>query len=190
VAARDNLVQSTIDLIRRNGVSGTGLTQLTEHSGRSRRTIYLNFPGGKSELVTEATRAAGRAIGSLIDTASWCSSPSEAVDELIDWWKHTLSTSEFAAGCPVVAAALGRSESPSAAAAAGDAFAEWEQALAGRISRTGISAETAIAIATTVVAAIEGAVVMSQAQGTSAPLERVGEQLRILIETQSRLQAP
>ena len=52
MTARERLIASAIELLRRNGVAGTGLAQLLEHSGTARRSVYVNFPGGKSELVT------------------------------------------------------------------------------------------------------------------------------------------
>ena len=36
------------------------------HSGISRRSVYLNFPGGKSELIAEATRVAGRTMSNAL----------------------------------------------------------------------------------------------------------------------------
>ncbi|GAA4396588.1 TetR/AcrR family transcriptional regulator [Tsukamurella soli] len=186
MTARDDLVKAAIDLIRRHGVAGTGLSELTDRSGRSRRTIYLNFPGGKSELVTEAARVAGAAISALIDAVPVGAAPVEVLDALIEWWRRTLTANGFEAGCPVVAAALGRSEAPAAAAAAGLAFGEWERILAGRIGAAGVTEDVATALASTAIAAIEGAVVMCSASGTTAPLDRVAGQLRILVEAQSR----
>ena len=55
MGARDKLVASAIDLMRRYGIAGTGIAQLLDHSGISRRSVYLNFPGGKAELVAQNT---------------------------------------------------------------------------------------------------------------------------------------
>lgn len=181
MAARDGLVQSAIDLVRRNGVAGTGVAQLLDHSGISRRTIYLNFPGGKSELITEATRVAGRAMTTLIETFGRRGEPDATVASFTDAWKQVVESSDFLAGCPVVAAALGRSESAEAANAAGAAFDDWEQALAARLRAERIAPETALSLATTVIAAIEGAVVMSLAKRSAEPLDRVGRHLTELI---------
>ncbi|MFE1596172.1 hypothetical protein [Nocardia sp. NPDC058705] len=95
--------------------SGASSDDNAARSWRSRRTIYLNFPGGKAELVAEATRVAGRAVGSLLSAIPATASATEAVSVLVEIWKHTLRTSDFTAGCPVVAATLGRDESPDAA---------------------------------------------------------------------------
>lgn len=181
MAARDGLVQSAIALVRRHGVAGTGVAQLLEHSGISRRTIYLNFPGGKSELITEATRVAGRAMTALIETFGRGDTPDSTITSFTDSWKQVVESSDFLAGCPVVAAALSRAESPEAADAAGAAFDDWERVLAARLRAEQIAPEAALSLATTVIAAIEGAVVLSLAQRSTEPLDRVGRQLTELL---------
>jgi AcrR family transcriptional regulator len=182
VAARDGLISSTIELVRRNGVAGTGLTQLLEHSGISRRSIYLNFPHGKSELVAEATRVAGAAMGALIERFAATPKTSDAIAAFTESWKQILVTSGFTSGCPIVAAALGRSESQEAAAAAGEAFGGWEQTLATRLREEQIAPDTAQSLATTVIAAIEGAVIMSLATQSTEPLDRTSRHMSELVE--------
>ena len=180
VAARDRLIQSTIDLVRRNGVAGTGVAQLLENSGISRRTIYLNFPGGKSELVAEATRVAGRAMSTFVESVA-NPSADDALAAFVEWWKQFVVASDFTAGCPIVAAALGRSESAEAADAAGEVFTDWEQILAARLEREDVEADTAKSLATTIISAIEGAVVVSLATHSTAPLERTSRHMAELV---------
>ena len=69
MTARETLIASITGLIQRRGVAGAGLNALLEDSGVARRTVYLNFPGGKAELVTEATRIAGRGLSGVIRSA-------------------------------------------------------------------------------------------------------------------------
>src|SRR5258706_426767 len=54
MTARERLIASAIEMLRRHGVAGTGLAELLENSGTARRSVYVNFPGGKSELMAEA----------------------------------------------------------------------------------------------------------------------------------------
>ena len=56
---RDRLTSATATLMQRHGVAGTGIAEILATSGVTRRSIYLNFPGGKAELVAAATRSAG-----------------------------------------------------------------------------------------------------------------------------------
>ncbi|MCM6773724.1 TetR/AcrR family transcriptional regulator [Nocardia sp. CDC159] len=186
MGARDRLIDSAVELMRRNGVAGTGIAQLLEHSGISRRSVYLNFPGGKSELVAEATRFAGQAYSALLRTVTAGADLATTLATFPGMWREVLVSSDFTAGCPIVAAALGRSEAPEAADAAGAAFADWEQILAQRLEAEKVDPDTALSLATTIVAAVEGAVVMSLATRSAAPLERVGAQMSALVAQYTR----
>ena len=52
--------------MQRHGVAGTGIAEILSTSGVTRRSIYLNFPGGKAELVAAATRSAGDELTALL----------------------------------------------------------------------------------------------------------------------------
>ncbi len=94
MTARERLIESAIELLRRNGVAGTGLADLLEHSGTARRSVYVNFPGGKSELMTEATRTAGRLMDSTL--ASIAAGGDQPLVAFADSWKQTLRASDYA----------------------------------------------------------------------------------------------
>ena len=181
MTARERLIDSAIELLRRNGVAGTGLAELLQHSGTARRSVYVNFPGGKSELITEATRTAGRLMDSTLASAAPDGDGRESLAEFVESWKETLRASDYTAGCPVVAAALGRTESPSAADAAGEVFTAWQNLLAGRLRVEGVGIDEAESLATTLVAAVEGAVVLCLAAQSTDPLDRTVQMLDQLI---------
>jgi AcrR family transcriptional regulator len=177
MSARDALIASVTGLVRRRGVAGTGLNALLEDSGVARRTVYLNFPGGKAELVAEATRLAGEALTALIRSADDGGDPAHAVQAFIAEWKTQLRATQMQAGCPIVAAILGRSEAPAAAEAASEAVAEWQAILADRLVRAGADRDSARSLAALTVAAIEGAVILALATQSTAALDDVGRHL-------------
>ncbi|HYY01997.1 MAG TPA: TetR/AcrR family transcriptional regulator [Mycobacterium sp.] len=182
MSARETLVASITGLIQRRGVAGAGLSALLEDSGVARRTVYLNFPGGKAELVTEATRIAGQAMSAVIRTADNGNDPIQAVRTFIDQWKAQLRASEMEAGCPIVAAILGRSEAPEATRAAAGAVDEWRAILADRLVGSGADPDNARSVATLAIAAIEGAVVLALASGSTDALDDVGRHLAEVIQ--------
>ncbi|ALR13580.1 TetR family transcriptional regulator [Mycobacteroides saopaulense] len=181
MSARDTLIASVTGLVRRRGVAGTGLNALLEDSGVSRRTIYLNFPGGKQELVAEATRLAGNELTSIIKAAGDDIDPARGIQLFIELWKAQLAETEMEAGCPIVAAVLGRTEAPEAAAVAADAFQSWQAILTDRLARYGVDADNARSLARTMIAAIEGAVIMSIAAQSTDTLDDVGHRLAELV---------
>ncbi|MEZ0051042.1 TetR/AcrR family transcriptional repressor of lmrAB and yxaGH operons [Mycobacterium sp. MAA66] len=186
MTARDRLLVTAIDLVRRQGVAGTGLSQLLERSGAARRSLYLNFPGGKAELVADATVMAGTALADGIDVLLDERGPVGAVRAFVEMWITNLTTGDFAVGCPIVAAALGRTEAPAAADAAGAAFLDWERRIAAGLETAGLSTDDAARQATLTVAAVEGAIIVAQATRSELPLRRVEQ---ALVETTEQLLA-
>lgn len=190
MTARDRLVRSTIDLIRRHGVAGTGVAEILDHGRVSRRSIYLNFPDGKAGLVDEATRVAGAFIDSRIALCSDMPTPIGALEAFIGEWKTVVSNSGFTAGCPVTAAAMSRSNNPSASDLAGSAFDSWKITISASLRGHGIEGTAATALANTVVAAVSGAIVMSIAQKSLDALNDVETQMSMLIDQHITLGSP
>ncbi|MFW0790012.1 TetR/AcrR family transcriptional regulator [Gordonia sp. CPCC 205333] len=185
MAARDKLVSTTIDLMRRQGVAGTGVAAIVENSAISRRSVYVNFPEGKSALVAEATRVAGAALGAEVARFNEFPTPAAAIESFVVAWKRLIAGADFKAGCPIVAAALGRSEAPLAADIAGDVFTDWHQTLAAGLQRHRIRPEQAESLAIIIIAAIEGAVITSLATRSLEPLDAVNVHLPELITLHS-----
>ncbi len=96
-------------------------------------------------------------------------------------WSEILVSTDFEGGCPVVSAAFSRDEAPEAASTAANVFAEWGQLLADRLSADGIKRSAAQSLSTTIVAELEGAVILSRAAQSTAPLEQVALHLNELI---------
>lgn len=181
MAARERLIASAIALIRSVGVTGASVSALLDHSGLARRTLYLNFPGGKPELVAAATHAAAAELTAAIENCIADADPVGALAAFGQMWEQALVDSDYRAGCPIVAATLGRSEAPEAADAAATAFRTWEELLTRLMRDAGVERSTAAELATTAVAAIEGAVIMSVAQRSPTPLRRANRVLCTLL---------
>ena len=175
---RERLTSATATLMQRHGVAGTGIAEILAESGVSRRSIYLNFPGGKAELVAAATRSAGDERTTALRGYIEQSDPIGAFTRI---WSGVLVSTDFEVGCPIVAAACSRDESPEGARTAADVFAEWGQLLTDRLSDDGINRAAAQSLSTTVVAAVEGAVILSRAARSTKPLEQVSHHLNELI---------
>jgi AcrR family transcriptional regulator len=175
--SRQRMVTSAALLFREQGYSGTGFRDVVEHSGAPRGSIYHHFPGGKAELAEETVRWAGDVIARRLDRATRDADPVAALRTFVAAWREVLETSDFRAGCPVVAVAVEADAGDGAVMAAGDAFAEWERLIAGTLCDAGVARAEAARLATLVVAAIEGAIVLCRARGTIRPLTTVGREL-------------
>jgi Transcriptional regulator LmrA/YxaF-like, C-terminal domain len=80
-----------------------------------------------------------------------------------------------------VAASLASEVSPATREAAAAAFRHWEELIASALAPHVGSTERARSLATIVIASIEGAIVLSRASRTTAPLERVATELEQLL---------
>jgi TetR/AcrR family transcriptional repressor of lmrAB and yxaGH operons len=164
--------------MRRHGVAGTGIAEILTTSGVTRRSIYLNFPGGKAELVAAATRSAGDEMSTTL--RDYVAQP-DPIGAFTRMWSDVLVSTDFEGGCPIVAAASSRDESPEAASTAADVFAEWAQLLADRLRDDGVNQAAAQSLSTMIVASVEGAVILSRAARSTKPLEQVSNHLNELI---------
>jgi AcrR family transcriptional regulator len=175
------MVSSTATLFSRQGVEGTSLTDIIAASGAPRGSIYHHFPGGKAQLAEEAVTWAGERIVADAAAALAADDPVAAIAILERQWSAMLSASDFRAGCTVLAATLeGERDSALAATAAG-VFGDWAALLAAALIRRGVGPDRAHRIATLVIAALEGAIVLCRAQRSLAPLESVAAELTATI---------
>lgn len=178
---RDRMLRSAAILLRELGVEGTSFSQVLAHSGAPRGSIYHYFPGGKKQMIEEATRLAGDFIGQMIVAPLESDDPLTLLDGTRAFWADVLGRSEFRSGCPIVASALDGDNSPEARDAAADVFAGWEKQLAEALRKHGIPDEKAAGLATMTWAGIEGAVIIARAQRSMDPLDRVLGQLREML---------
>ena len=104
--------------------------------------------------------------------------------QFVALWERTLTDSDFTAGCPVVAAAVGSADDdPALTAIAGDIFDRWRAALARAFAADGFDDTDAGSLAVTCIASLEGAVVLCRATRSADPLHEVARQLEFLIES-------
>src|SRR6185437_866965 len=102
--ARERIVRSAAALVRERGVHGAGLRQIVAHADGPRGSLQRYFPGGKTQLVTEALNLAAAEV--LVDTESGlveAANLAEAIDAIFAPWRQVLLHSNFTMGCPVAA---------------------------------------------------------------------------------------
>lgn len=105
----------------------------------------------------------------------------DPISAFTEMWSAVLIDSDFEGGCPILAAACSRDEAPEAAAAAADVYETWAAVIAGRLFADGIEMAVAQTLSTTIVAASEGAVVLSRANRSTETLQRVAHHMGELV---------
>src|SRR4051812_6049876 len=93
--SRTRMIQSAALLFRERGLEATALSDVIEHSGAPRGSIYHHFPGGKAELAEAATTFAGDVVARAIVSAADAGDPMLAVRRFVDYWRGTLRDTEI-----------------------------------------------------------------------------------------------
>jgi AcrR family transcriptional regulator len=180
---RNRMLLSAGDVLRERGAAGVTIDEVLTRSGAPRGSVYYHFPEGRTQILIEALRFAGDSITAVMDeTVGDGGLP--LVRKFVGFWERTLAGSDFNAGCPVVAAAIGSADDdPALATVAGDIFSRWRDALTRAFVADGFDEADAASLAVTCIASLEGAVVLCRSTRSTDPLHDVAEQLEFLVKS-------
>ncbi|MFE0641441.1 TetR/AcrR family transcriptional regulator [Streptomyces sp. NPDC058877] len=176
---RDRMLDATQELIETGGYLGAGLNQVIATSGAPRGSLYFHFPGGKDQLVGESLRRAGRTIGDALEGLA-DSRPSVAgfVEAVLQHLGDRLEESGWRKGCPVATVALEMaSTSDPLQEACSEVYASWEEALRAHLADRSDADDLAV----TVLALVEGALLLARTHRSREPLDRVSRQIGVLL---------
>jgi len=176
---RNRIVNASAELFRRQGYTGTGLKQIVAEANAPFGSLYHFFPGGKEELGAEVIRVAGAFFGRLFGSiAAEAPDPIAAMDEFFSGAAKTLIDTDYADACPIATVALevANINEPMRNATA-EVFEAWiEQGTRGLMA-AGLPQRQAREITIHMIAALEGAFILSRATRTTEPLQITGEAL-------------
>ncbi|MEU8108818.1 TetR/AcrR family transcriptional regulator [Nonomuraea muscovyensis] len=176
---RDRLLDATQELIETGGYLGAGLNQVIAASGAPRGSLYFHFPDGKDQLVGESVRRAGKAIGAAMeDLAGSGGSTTEFVEGVLRHLGDRLEESGWRKGCPVATVALEMAAtSDPLQKACSEVYTRWEAALRTRLA----DRPDADDLAMTILALVEGALLLARTHRSREPLNRVARQIAALL---------
>jgi len=186
IDSRARFVETTAALLRRQGYHATGLAQVVEESGAPKGSLYFHFPGGKEELAKAALERSSQELqAKLAAIAAGAKGPAAAVRAVTSALADELEASRFQDGCPVATVALeAAAQVPVLQAVCSAAYARWQALLEGYLAHSGMPAARARSLATLVLAAVEGALLLSRAHADATPLRTVGHELARALEAQ------
>lgn len=175
------MLVSAAQVMRERGAAGVTIDEVLARSGAPRGSVYYHFPEGRNQILTEALQYSGDSITAMIDDAAGWGARA-LLREFTEFWERLLAEGDFAAGCPVVAAAIGSDDDPKLSAEAGAILSRWCTALTRAFANDGFDDADASSLAVMSIAALEGAIVLSRSTRSTDPLRQVGEQLEFLIK--------
>jgi AcrR family transcriptional regulator len=180
---RRRIVAGAADMMRRRGVHAMSVRDLARHAQAPLGSTYHYFPGGKEQLATEAVQYAGDVVARIL-RRELAAGPVAGVRAFLALWRDVVTGSDFRAGCPVLAVSVeedGEGDPTPPVGAAAEVFATWRSLLAESLAAHGVERGAAGQLATLVVAASEGAVVLCRATRSATPLDDVAAQLDTLL---------
>jgi len=181
-STRTKMLGAAAEVLRERGAAGVTIDEVLARSGAPRGSVYHHFPDGRSQILREALEYAGYAISTTIDEAA-CENAGVLLRRYVAMWEDALVTSDYTAGCPVLAAAVGSGEDEQQlTAVAGEIFGRWREASRQAYLREGFDDSDASALADTTLAAMEGAVVLCRSVRSLQPLHSVAAQMEFLIK--------
>jgi len=187
---RERMVFSAAQLIRRNGVAGTGMREVVAHADAPRGSLQHYFPGGKDQLVAEAARWGGDYAAKRVDkflAALPEPTPGALLAAMAGQWREDFLSDEYRAGCPVAASVVDCSAAnPTVRQAASDAFAAWQDAVATALRGMHVPYRRARSLATLMIGALEGAILIARAERDPRALDVTVRELRPLLDAAVR----
>jgi AcrR family transcriptional regulator len=174
---RGRVLRTAARLFRTQGYHATGLNQVLAEGGAPKGSLYFHFPGGKEQLAAESLRLSGGEFGERLKQVS-------SLDEVLQLLGSRLVESDFKDGCPIATVALDAAgDSEPIRLACDEAYASWEAVIAEFLERQGI--QDAPALATTILAAVEGALLLARTRRDLTPLTQVSKHLKLLVQKES-----
>jgi TetR/AcrR family transcriptional repressor of lmrAB and yxaGH operons len=177
------MLVSAAEVMRERGAAGVTIDEVLARSGAPRGSVYYHFPEGRNQILTEALQYAGEALTEVIDEAA-AKGGLFLVRQFVEFWDDLLVASDFTAGCPVVAAAIGSADDePQLTSVAGSIFRRWRDALTRAFVSDGFDEPCAASLAIMCIASLEGAVVLCRSTRSVDPLRAVTDEVEFLIKS-------
>jgi AcrR family transcriptional regulator len=167
---------------------GTGVKQIVAEAGAPFGSLYHFFPGGKEELGAETIRRSGRLYGLLL--GEYAGPDVELVAGIRAFFEgaaETLRETDYADACPIATVALEvSSANEELREACADVFEGWVAGGTERFVAEGIQPSRARELVIQMVAALEGAFVLSRALRSTEPVALAGTMVAEAIEAELR----
>lgn len=185
VTTRDRMIETTARLLQERGYFGTSLSDILTRSGAPRGSLYFHFPGGKPQMVAEATRISiTEATESLRQSLADAPTPGRGVRNFIEATAQMMERSNYTFGCPVAPIVLdAHGELEELAELCRTAFDEWTGLMRDAFEEAGMAPERAQTLALMVEATHEGLFLIARARRSIEPLLVVAAEVEELIDS-------
>ncbi|MBD5607173.1 MAG: TetR/AcrR family transcriptional regulator [Candidatus Eremiobacteraeota bacterium] len=175
------MIRAAATLYATRGMAATSFSDVVAKSGAPRGSIYHHFPDGKTQLTDDALRYISERVLAHI-RAGTERTPKGVLARFVELWRGIAVASHGTSGCAVAAVAIDSGpDDADLAASVREIFRSWIAQLADRLHATGLPAARARSIAVTALAAMEGALILSRAEGGDDPFDGITKELMRLV---------
>jgi TetR/AcrR family transcriptional regulator, lmrAB and yxaGH operons repressor len=182
--SKAKLLAATAKLLQTTGYQATSIKEIARTARAPIGSLYFLFPGGKDELVIAALhQSATEATIALTGLLAIPSTPGDVIATYVGALQWILTESAYTEGCPIATVALEAAPANETIAdVIAAAFDDWTAVLHNALRRTGIPPRHATTIATTTLAAVEGALILARAGRRPDPFTHITTGLTTLVE--------
>jgi len=173
---KERIINSSATLFRRQGYTATGVKQIVAEAEAPFSSLYHFFPKGKDQLAVEVIGSSGLFFRELVEGV-FDAAPDilTGVYDCFAGAAETLRQTGYADACPIATVALEvASTNEPLRLATADVFDSWVRSGTERFAAAGIPEASARELAIGMIAALEGAFVLSRAMRTTEPLDVAG----------------
>jgi AcrR family transcriptional regulator len=181
---KQRIVDVTAGLLMRQGLTATGLKQISKQSGAALGSLYHFFPGGKDDLAADALLVAGRGYLRLLDEYfTGTTDLVAATRTFFDGAAAVLEATDYADACPIATVALEvASTNERLRLVTAQVFQEWIDAGTARFVDHGLDEPTARELITFIVASLEGGFLLCRAAKSTEPMAMIGRRVASAVE--------
>jgi TetR/AcrR family transcriptional repressor of lmrAB and yxaGH operons len=180
---REQMIVTAARLFQREGYHATSWRHLVEEAGAPWGSIHHHFPGGKAELGVAAIEAGSEGVLALIDRCF--SEHDDAARAVGCWFERTgrrLVATGYESGCPVATVALETVADPGPVQhATRSSLAAWEKRIASHLRRAGVTRALAADAAVSVLALMEGALLLARTRGGLGPMRAASAHAQAIV---------
>jgi TetR/AcrR family transcriptional repressor of lmrAB and yxaGH operons len=180
---REAFLDTMARLLETQGYFATGLNQIVSESGAPKGSLYYYFPDGKEGLTIEVIERTSHVITERIRTQLAAKADaSDAIGAFLTALARAIEMTEYRGGGPIATVAIETANrSERLRAACNTAYRAWQAAFAEKLVTSGYDPHRARQLATLIIAAIEGAVILCRTEHSAAPMEQVADAIALLL---------
>jgi AcrR family transcriptional regulator len=180
---KERILDTTAELFRRYGYTGTGLKQIVAAANAPFGSVYHFFPGGKAQLCEEVVRRSGQMYMELV-LGVWGAAPDAltGVGDIFAGAAEVLRQTDYMDACPIATVALEVANSNEVLRqATADVFDTWIAAATARLAEAAVAEPQARHLAIVLIELLEGAFVLSRTARTTEALDAAGTAATALV---------